>query len=210
MIVGRSIPKKAKDFSSLAALRSTPAASHITTFSFQHNYGTKSQIQWWIGKPQQQTRYYTPMTKEEEEAEKDRVSKLSDFKKEQELRQLNREIIRLTMLRGINTGELYTIRGKYKMLLNEYGIPMMVWYGACWLTSGAIVYTLATVGGMDAMAVLTKSDTYTGLNMAARVDPELGKIGIVIILNEMLEPIRLPFVVLTVKPVMDRFFPPKV
>jgi len=27
------------------------------------------------------------------------------------------------MLRGINTGELYTIRGKYKMLLNEYGIP---------------------------------------------------------------------------------------
>ena len=63
------------------------------------------------------------MTQEEEDAEKDRVSKLSEFKKEQELRKLNREIIRLNMLRGINTGELYTIRGKYKMLLNEYGIP---------------------------------------------------------------------------------------
>lgn len=106
--------------------------------------------------------------------------------------------------------QLYTIRGKYKMLLNEYGMPMMGWYAVCWLTSGAMVYGLATIGGMDAMAVLQKIDSYTSLNMAARVDPALGKLGIVILLNEMLEPIRLPFVVLTVRPVVDKLFPPKV
>ena len=158
----------------------------------------------------QQLRHYTPLSTEEEEAEKTRVAGLSDFKKEQELKQLNREIMKLTRLRGINTGELYTIRGKYKMLLSEYGMPMMGWYAVCWLSTGAIVYGLATVGGMDAMAVLHKLDYYTNLNMAARVDPELGKLGIVLILNEMLEPIRLPFVVLTVRPVFDKIFPPKV
>lgn len=70
---------------------------------------------------QKQHRFYSPMTKEEEEAEKERVSKLSDFKKEQELRKLNREIMKLNMLKGINTGELYTFRGRYKMLLSDYG-----------------------------------------------------------------------------------------
>jgi len=90
----------------------------------QQNKTSMQQQSWWrVNGQQQQQRHYTPMTQEEEDAEKDRVSKLSDFKKEQELRKLNREIIRLNMLRGINTGELYTIRGKYKMLLNEYGIP---------------------------------------------------------------------------------------
>jgi len=87
---------------------------------------------------------------------------------------------------------------------------VMVWYGAVWLTTGAGIFALATIGGMDAMAVLAKVDSYTGLNMVSKVDPTLGKIGIVIILNEMLEPVRLPFVVLTVKPVMDQLFPPKV
>ena len=150
------------------------------------------------------------MTKDEEEQEKKRVAGLSEFKKDQELRDLNRKILKLTMLRGINTGELYTIRGRYKMLASEYGLPMMVWYAACWAGSAAVVYTLAEVGGLDAMAVLAKADTYTGLGMADRVDPSLGKLGIVLILNELLEPIRLPIVVLTVKPVVDRLFPPKV
>lgn len=150
------------------------------------------------------------MTQEEEEAEKQRVAQLSDFKKEQELRQLNREIIRLNMLKGINTGELYSVRGRYTLLLKDYGMPMMAYYGATWFTTGVVLFVLAEVGGMDATAVLTYADTYTGLSMAAKVDPTLGKLGIIAILNELLEPIRLPFVVLTAKPVIDRLFPPKV
>jgi hypothetical protein len=56
------------------------------------------------------------MTKQEEEAEKQRVAGLTAFAKDQELRQLNRQIAKLEMLRGINTGELYTWRGRYKEL----------------------------------------------------------------------------------------------
>jgi hypothetical protein len=157
-----------------------------------------------------QHRFYSPMTKEEEEAEKQRVAQLSDFKKEQELRQLNREILRLSMLKGINTGELYSLRGRYTLLLKDYGMPMMAYYGATWFSTGLVLFIVAEVGGMDATAVLTFADTYTGLNMASKVDPTLGKVGIILILNEMLEPVRLPFVVLTAKTVIDRLFPPKV
>ena len=71
------------------------------------------------------------MTTEEEEAEKERVSKLTAFQKEMELRDLDRQIAKLSMLRGINTGELYTMRGKYKALARDYGFPFMGWYCTC-------------------------------------------------------------------------------
>ena len=56
--------------------------------------------------PSGQLRWYTPMTKAEEEKEKARVSHLTPEEKDEELRKLNREIAKLEMLRGINNGEL--------------------------------------------------------------------------------------------------------
>lgn len=67
------------------------------------------------------------MTKEEQEQEKGRVASLSSFQKDQELRKLNRELARLEMLRGINTGELYTWSGRYKALARDYGLPLVAW-----------------------------------------------------------------------------------
>jgi hypothetical protein len=32
---------------------------------------------------------------------------------------------------------------------------------------------------------------------------------VAVIVNELVEPVRLPVVIMTVKPVMDQFFPPK-
>ena len=63
-------------------------------------------------------RWYTPMTEEEEEIEKARVSHLSAEVKDQELRELNRQLARLEKLKGINTGELYTWSGRYKVSLS--------------------------------------------------------------------------------------------
>ena len=53
-----------------------------------------------------QLRWYTPMTPEEEDKEKARVSYLTPEEKDAELRKLNRQIAKLEMLRGINNGEL--------------------------------------------------------------------------------------------------------
>ncbi|GKY90484.1 hypothetical protein MPSEU_000022200 [Mayamaea pseudoterrestris] len=154
-------------------------------------------------------RHFTPMTKEEEEAEKHRVASLTPFQKDQELRKLNRKIATLDMMRGINTGELYTWRGRYKQLYREYGMPFMVYYACCWAATGLTLFGLIEFGAVDTTQWLETIDSYMNWNLASRVDPQFGKIGMVVVLNELIDPIRLPIVILTVKPVVDRLYPPK-
>jgi len=62
---------------------------------------------------------------------------------------------------------------------------------------------------VDTMALLAKVDNWTGFSLVDKVDPRLGKIGMAIIANEAIEPVRLPFVIVTLKPVVDRIAPPK-
>ena len=59
------------------------------------------------------------------------------------------------------------------------------------------------------MALLERIDSNLGWSLSEKVDPQLGKMGVALILNECLEPVRLPFVVVTLKPVMDIVNPPK-
>ena len=154
-------------------------------------------------------RWYTPLTKEEQEHEKARVEQLSDFAKEQELRQYNREIAKLEMLKGINTGELYTWSGRYKALARDYGMPLIAWYWGMWISTLGISWLAIDVGGVDVVTILHQLDAWTGYDLSGAIKPEYGKIGLAIALNEALEPIRLPIVIVTVKPVMDQLFPPK-
>lgn len=154
-------------------------------------------------------RWYTPFTKEEEEREKARVSHLSPEEKDTELRQLNREIAKLETLKGINNGELYTWSGRYKTLMRDYGFPLFVYYWAVWCTTGLTMYLAIDIGGLDAMQLIGQVDDYMGWSLTEKVDPQLGKIGLVLVMNELLEPLRLPFVVVTLKPAMDKISPPK-
>ena len=154
-------------------------------------------------------RWYTPFTKEEEEREKARVSHLSPEEKEMELRALNRELAKLETLKGINTGELYTWSGRYKALMRDYAFPLFVYYWAVWCTTGLTVYLAIDFGGFDAVHLISQIDDYMGWSLTDKVDPQLGKIGLALVVNEFLEPIRLPFVVVTLKPAMDIVSPPK-
>lgn len=147
------------------------------------------------------------LSKEEEESEKKRVEGLTKYQKEIELRELDKEIARLNTLRGINTGELYTFRGKFKALARDYGVAFMAWYWTVWMSTAALTYGAIEMGAIDAMALIAKADSYTGLDLASKVDPQLGAIGITLVFNEMLEPIRLPIVVLTTKPIVETFYP---
>lgn len=154
-------------------------------------------------------RWYSPMTKEEEDREKARVSHLSPEEKDKELRHLNREIAKLETLRGINTGELYTWSGRYKALVKNYALPLFIYYWTLWATMGGVVYLGIDFGGFDAISLLERVDSNLGWSLSDKVDPQLGKMGVALILNECLEPVRLPFVVVTLKPVMDVVNPPK-
>lgn len=145
------------------------------------------------------------MTQEEEQLEKARADALTDYQKEMELRQLDRSISRLNTLRGINTGELYTLRGKFKALARDYGVGFMVWYWCVWTTTACLTYGAIELGNVDAIALIGKIDNFTGYEISSKVDPTLGTIGLTIAINECLEPLRLPIVVLTTKPVVNFF-----
>mmetsp|Transcript_252 Transcript_252/g.402 ORF Transcript_252/g.402 Transcript_252/m.402 type:complete len:206 (+) Transcript_252:79-696(+) len=151
--------------------------------------------------------YYSSLSKEEEEKEKLRISILSQVEKEKELRTLDKEIARLNTLRGINTGELYTFRGKFKALSRDYGIAFLAYYWTVWTSTAILTYGAIELGGIDAMALLAKVDTLTGYEISNKVDPTLGTIGLTVAVNELIEPIRLPMVVLTTKPVIDTLYP---
>mmetsp|Transcript_12006 Transcript_12006/g.19921 ORF Transcript_12006/g.19921 Transcript_12006/m.19921 type:complete len:199 (-) Transcript_12006:181-777(-) len=154
-----------------------------------------------------QRRFYTPMSTEEEGEEKGRVAELSPVQKASELKGMDRELALLNMKRGINTGELYTLRGKFKALARDYGMPFMAWYWTVWFTTATMVYGGIELGGIDALELLGKVDDFTGWTISDHVDHTVGTIGLTIAINEMLEPLRLPIVVLTTKPVVDTLFP---
>ncbi len=149
-------------------------------------------------------RCYSSISKEEEEKEKARVGLLSDTQKKKELKELDKEISRLNTLRGINTGELYTFRGRFKALARDYGMAFMAWYWCVWTSTAALTYATIEVGGVDAIALLAKVDVMTGYDISSRVDPTFGTIGLTLAVNELLEPLRLPIVVFTTKPIVDR------
>jgi len=182
----------------------TSSSPQSTCFILSHySYGKKPPIRTLFSSSS-----FSSLPPNEEENEKARVASLTPYQKEMELRQLDSEIARLQTLRGINTGELYTLRGKMKFLARDYGIGFMVWYWTVWFTTAGLTYAAMEVGGVDPVIVAGKVEAFLGWDAGAlsgRLDPTLGKLGLTIAVNECLEPLRLPIVVLTTKPVVNLF-----
>ena len=81
----------------------------------------------------------------------------------------------------------------------------MAYYWVVWSTTCGLTYLSITLGGVDAMLIIAKADSLTGWDMSSKIDPTLGTLGLTVAVNEILEPVRLPFVVWTVRPVVDFF-----
>ena len=154
--------------------------------------------------PHIQSGITTKITQEEIDLEKERVSQLTDYQKTLELRNIDTQLKRLQTLHAINVGELDTFKGKYKALVRDYGLPFMAYYWVVWACTFGAVYVSIDIFGVDAMAILENIDVRMGWSLADKVDPTVGNVGLAVVANEFLEPIRLPFVVFTVKPVVDR------
>mmetsp|Transcript_37864 Transcript_37864/g.91270 ORF Transcript_37864/g.91270 Transcript_37864/m.91270 type:complete len:256 (-) Transcript_37864:821-1588(-) len=151
---------------------------------------------------------FSNLPPDEEQAEKIRVDSLTPYQKEMELRQLDSEIARLQTLHAINTGDLYTYRGRFKILSRDYGMGFLVWWTTVWAGTAGLSYLAIEWGGVDPLMVAAKAENFLGLepmSISGRLDPALGKIGLAIAMNECLEPLRLPFVVVTTKPVVNFF-----
>lgn len=151
---------------------------------------------------------FSALPPDEEEKEKARVDSLTDYHKEMELRKLDEELARLQTIRAINTGELYTLRGKFKMLSRDYGMGFLAWYWAVWFGTAGLSYAAIELGGVDPLWVAAQAENFLGWEAASisgRIDPTMGQIALVVAANECLEPLRLPFVVVTTKPVVNFF-----
>ena len=84
----------------------------------------------------------------------------------------------------------------------------LAWYWTCWFGTAGLSYLAIEVGGVDPIMVAHKIESFLGWEydaIAGRVDPQIGMVGLVVAVNECLEPLRLPFVVLTTKPVVNFF-----
>jgi hypothetical protein len=104
---------------------------------------------------------------------------------------------------------MYTFRGKFKALSRDYGMGFMAWYFSVWMASFGVTYTAIDAGLIDVMSLLSQFDNLTGFEMSSKIDPTMGTIGFTAVLNECLEPLRLPFVVVTVKPLVDTLYKKK-
>lgn len=58
---------------------------------------------------------------------------------------LDEEIKVLTRRRAVLSGELYTLRGRFKAMGRDYGLPFMVWWTAVWLATGVGIYSAISV-----------------------------------------------------------------
>jgi|EP01043_Picozoa_sp_COSAG02_P022376 hypothetical protein len=59
--------------------------------------------------------------------------------------ELDREIKILTRRRAVLSGELYTLRGRFKAMGRDYGLPFMVWWTAVWLATGVGIFSAISV-----------------------------------------------------------------
>mmetsp|Transcript_98384 Transcript_98384/g.261404 ORF Transcript_98384/g.261404 Transcript_98384/m.261404 type:complete len:256 (-) Transcript_98384:138-905(-) len=96
-------------------------------------------------------------------------------------------------------------RGIMAMFM-EYGAPLAVWYCTAWASTFFLLYMLLEweiVSWQDSLRPL-----FEGLGLGAyvdRLDPTVGNVVIAFTVNELLEPLRLPFVIATGKPMIELF-----
>eukprot|EP00551_Chaetoceros_affinis_P009543 CAMPEP_0203672406 /NCGR_PEP_ID=MMETSP0090-20130426/8389_1 /ASSEMBLY_ACC=CAM_ASM_001088 /TAXON_ID=426623 /ORGANISM="Chaetoceros affinis, Strain CCMP159" /LENGTH=152 /DNA_ID=CAMNT_0050537717 /DNA_START=172 /DNA_END=630 /DNA_ORIENTATION=+ len=147
--------------------------------------------------------YYNSLAKDEEEKEQKRITlPSSTMQKIKSLHGINNN-----SNSNNNTGKLHTTQGKTSMkaLAQEYGLAFAAIWTGVWCFTGVLTYGAIELGGVDAVALVAKADSFTGYDFSSKIDPTYGKIGVAIVLNELMEPLRFPFTVSITKPIVDAF-----
>lgn len=92
-------------------------------------------------------------------------------------------------------------RGGIVQLVTQFGAPFALWYALCWLGMLFAIYMLLEAGIISWQESLRPLLQGLGLDSVCdRVDPSMGNLVIAIIVNELIEPVRFPFVIATGMP----------
>ena len=96
------------------------------------------------GGPRRTLALFAPNS-EEDRREREAALAIPKEERDAQVAELDEQIKALTRRRAVLTGELYTLRGKFKSMGRDYGLPFMVWWTAVWLCTGVGVFAGITV-----------------------------------------------------------------
>ena len=96
------------------------------------------------GGPRRTLAIFAPHS-EEDRSEREAALAIPKEERDAQVAELDEQIKALTRRRAVLTGELYTLRGKFKSMGRDYGLPFMVWWTAVWLCTGVGVFAGITV-----------------------------------------------------------------
>lgn len=82
---------------------------------------------------------------EEERRERDEARSMPADERQKAIAELDAKLKVLTRRRAVLSGELYTIRGRFKAMGRDYGLPFMAWWTAVWLATGVGIFSAITV-----------------------------------------------------------------
>jgi len=88
-------------------------------------------------------------------------------------------------------------------LIVQYGAPFAIWYGVVWVSMWLGIYTLLELGLISWQDSIKPLLEGLGLgSYSEQIDPSYGNLIIAFLVNECIEPIRLPFVIATGTPMI--------
>ena len=85
--------------------------------------------------------------------------------------------------------------------LKELGMPFIAWWTGVWAATGVGIYGGMEYGGLGILSML-QTIPLNGMVALSAIDPKAGNLMVAIGVNELIEPIRFPFVLLTAKPII--------
>ncbi|EWM22297.1 hypothetical protein Naga_101653g2, partial [Nannochloropsis gaditana] len=85
----------------------------------------------------------------------------------------------------------------WKELFKKYGPAFLVYWNGVWILSGITIYAALELGGVDPLP-LARAVHLDALIDLEKIDPSHGNVAVAILLNEVVEIVRFPFVLATV------------
>ena len=89
-------------------------------------------------------------------------------------------------------------------MMTEYGFPLFIWYCVLWVASFGTLLSLLhfkIITWEDIIWVFEQVGVAELLPLE-KIDPQLGSLAVAILVNECIEPLRLPVAVVTLKPLL--------
>jgi hypothetical protein len=95
-------------------------------------------------------------------------------------------------------------KGGIRAMIAEKGVPFLCWYGIVWASGIGGFYVALDNDWLKYSSVVSfaKSVGLDKLYDVESVDPKHGKLAVAVISNELIEPLRIPFVLATLNPVL--------